>query len=79
VKTILKGAVLGTLFGLMFLVDAPPQVPFAGLQLMPQAHAGTVHRTARRTARRTAVVVSSNQAAEDGEAAQQAHAAEPNQ
>jgi hypothetical protein len=73
VKTILKGAVLGTLFGLMFLVDAPPQAPSPGLQLGPEAHAGA----ARRTARRTAVVVSNNQAAEEPETAQQTHAAEP--
>jgi hypothetical protein len=77
VKTVLKGAVLGALFGLMLLVEAPPQAPFAGLQLMPQAHAAPVHRVARRTARRTAVVVSSAQAAGDAEAAQQVHAVEP--
>jgi hypothetical protein len=66
-KTIFKVTVLGALFILMLLIDAPPQAPFAGLQLMPEAHAGAV----RRTARRTAIVVSSTKAAEDGQAATQ--------
>ena len=74
-KTIFKVAVLGAFFILMLLIDAPPQVPFAGLQLMPDAHAGPV----RRTARRTAIVVSSTKAAEDGQAATQTDAAEQKQ
>ena len=56
-KTIFKGAVLGTFFVLMFLIDAPPQAPYPELQLVPEANA--VAGVRRRTARRTAVVVSS--------------------
>jgi hypothetical protein len=73
-KTILKVAVLSTCFVLMLLIDAPPQVPFPGLQLVPEAHA--VLGTRRRTARRTAVVVSSADAKQDAQAQQQTAAAQ---
>ena len=47
-KTILKIAVLGTCSVLMLLIDAPPQLPYPGLQLVPEAHAilGVRRRTA---------------------------------
>jgi hypothetical protein len=73
-KTMFKAAILGACFVLMLLIDAPPQVPFPGLQLVPQAHA--VAGVRRRTARRTAVVVSSADAAQDAQQQQQTAAAQ---
>ena len=77
-KTIFKLAVLGTCFVLMLLIDVPPQAPYPGLQLVPEAHA--VLDVRRRTAERTAVVVSSETAAaasaETAQAKQQAAASQ---
>ncbi len=56
-KTTLKISVLGTCSVLMFLIDAPPELPYPGLQFVPEAHA--ILGVRRRTAVRTAVVVSS--------------------
>ena len=69
-KTMLKVAVLGICFVLMLLIDAPPQVPFPGLQLVPEAHA--IAGVRRRTARRTAVVVGTEVHAADAAQAAQA-------
>jgi hypothetical protein len=69
-KTTLKVAVLGICLVLMLLIDAPPQVPFPGLQLVPEAHA--IFGVRRRTARRTAVVVGTSvHAADSAQMAQQ--------
>lgn len=77
-KTIFKVAVLGTSFVLMLLGDAPPQAPYPGLQLVPQAHA--ILGVRRRTAERTAVVVGTETAAaasaETAQAKQQAAASQ---
>jgi hypothetical protein len=67
-KTVFKVAALGSFFVLMLLIDAPPQAPYPGLQLVPEANA--VAGVRRRTARRTAVVVGSATAAEAGAAKQ---------
>jgi hypothetical protein len=72
-KTIFKGAVLGSFFVLMLLIDAPPQAPYPGLQLVPAAHA--VAGVGRRTARRTAVVIESSSAAKEAGAKEGADAA----
>jgi hypothetical protein len=69
-KTLFKSAVLGICAVLMMLIDAPPQVPYIGLQLVPEAHA--IFGVRRRTARRTAVVVGSSvHAADQAQMAQQ--------
>ena len=70
-KTLFKVAVLGTCSVLMLLIDAPPQAPYVGLQLVPEAHA--VAGVRRRTAARTAVVVSSADAQKDAAQQQQAN------
>jgi hypothetical protein len=70
-KTLFKVAVLGTCSFLMLLIDAPPQAPYVGLQLVPEAHA--VLGVRRRTAVRTAVVVSSADAQKDAAQQQQAN------
>ena len=70
-KTLFKVAVLGTCSVLMLVIDAPPQAPYVGLQLVPEAHA--VLGVRRRTAVRTAVVVSSADAQKDAAQQQQAN------
>jgi len=73
-KTLLKAAVLGTCSFLMLLVDAPPQAPYVGLQLVPEAHA--ILGVRRRTAAVTAVAVESADSAKMAQANQQAAASQ---
>jgi hypothetical protein len=73
-KTTLKISVLGTCSVLMFLIDAPPELPYPGLQFVPEAHA--ILGVRRRTAVRTAVVVSSADQAKMAQAQQQTAAAQ---
>jgi hypothetical protein len=73
-KSILKVTVLGTCFVLTLLIDAPPQLPFPGLQLVPEAHA--ILGVRRRTAAVTAVAVSSADEAKMAQQQQQTAAAQ---
>jgi hypothetical protein len=73
-KTLFKIAVLGTGSFLMLLIDAPPQAPFAGLQLVPEAHA--LFGVRRRTAAVTAVAVESADSAKMAQQQQQTAAAQ---
>ena len=73
-KTLFKIAVLGTGSFLMLLIDAPPQAPYMGLQLVPEAHA--VLGVRRRTAAVTAVAVESADSAKMAQQQQQTAAAQ---
>ena len=73
-KTLFKITVLGTCSFLMLLIDAPPQAPYLGLQLVPEAHA--ILGVRRRTAVATAVVVSSADSAKMAQQQQQTAAAQ---
>jgi hypothetical protein len=73
-KSIFKVAVLGTCFVLTLLIDVPPELPFPGLQLVPEAHA--ILGVRRRTAAVTAVAVSSADQAKMAQQQQQTAAAQ---
>jgi hypothetical protein len=73
-KTILKVALLSPALVLLFLVDAPPELPAPYLQLVPQAHA--IFGVRRRAFRRGAIIGASVASTDAAAAASQSAAAQ---
>jgi hypothetical protein len=72
-KTILKVALLTPALILLFLVDAPPELPAPYLQLVPEAHA--IFGVRRRAFRRGAIIGASVGASEEASAQKSQQAA----